>query len=199
MENSTHLLGKAQKSGNMNWRQLTLKQTAVILLCFLLCFVAAMWAFLAIVFPSNKPPTEKQLVENFYSHRAIYERLRDMLLEDRELLQVASWGVETKKSRYPRIPPDGDFPASRYNEYLALFKQTGSKLALRGEGNTVSIGVWAGGWAGDTRHVDISWIDHEPADQVASLDDYHRNSRRGHPRSGVFEHIEGKWYLWADW
>jgi hypothetical protein len=29
----------------------------------------------------------------------------------------------------------------------------------------VSIGAWAGGWAGDTRHIEICWIDHEPAEQ----------------------------------
>jgi hypothetical protein len=202
MQNTPHLLGKTDRSGSINWSRLTLKQTALILLCLLLCFVAAMWVFLAIVFPSNNPPREEKLIENFHANRAAYERLRGMLLEDEELLRVASWGVETKKSRFPRIPPEGDFPANRYNEYLALFKQTGSKLAFRDEGDhpMVCIGVWAGGWAGDTRHVDICWTDHKPADQVTSLDDYHKNSRRnGHPRFGVFRPIEGNWYLWADW
>ena len=202
MENSPQLHGKTRRSGSIIWSRLTFKQTAVILLCFLVCFVALTWGFLAIVFPSNKPPREKQLIENFYAHRAAYERLRDMLLEDKELLQVASWGVETKKSRFPRIPPDGDFPANRYNEYLAQFKQTGSKLALRDEGDypMVCISAWAGGWAGDTRHVDICWINRQPADRVTNLDDYHKNSgHNGHPRSGVFRQIEGNWYLWADW
>jgi hypothetical protein len=202
MENGPHLPGKNRKSGGLNWSRLTLKQTAVILLCFLVCVAALMWGFLAIVFPSNKPPREKKLVENFYAHRAAYERLRAMLLEDEELLQVASWGIDTKKERFPHIPREGDFPANRYNEYLALFRQTGSKSALRDEGNhpMVCIGVWAGGWAGDTRHVDLCWLDHKPADQVTSLDDYHTNSRRnGHPLLGVFRFIEGNWYLWADW
>jgi hypothetical protein len=202
MENSPPLLGKTHRRGSINWSQLTLKQTVVILLCLLLCFVAAVFCFLVIVFPSNKPPREEKLIENFNAHRVAYERLRDMLLEDEELLRVASWGVATKKSRSPRIPPEGNFPVNRYNEYLALFRQTGSKLALRDEGDhpMVCIGVWAGGWAGDTRHVDICWIDHKPADQVTSLDDYHKNStRNGHPRSGVFRPIDRNWYLWADW
>jgi len=64
----------------------------------------------------------------------------------------------------------------------------------------VCISAWAGGWAGDTRHVDICWINRQPADRVTNLDDYHKNSgHNGHPRSGVFRQIEGNWYLWADW
>jgi hypothetical protein len=86
MNNGPHLPGKTRKSSGINWGRLTLKQTAVILLCFLVCVAALMWSFLAIVFPSNKPPREKKLVENFYAHRAAYERLRAMLLEDEELL-----------------------------------------------------------------------------------------------------------------
>ncbi len=153
MENGPHLLGKTHRSGSINWSQLTLKQTAVILLCFLFCFVTVVWRFLAIVFPSNKPSEEEKLVENFYAHRAAYERLRDMLLDDKELLRIADWSIETKKSRVPHIPTAGDFPANRYNEYVALFKQAGSKLPLRDEGDhpMVCTAVWAGGWAGDTQ------------------------------------------------
>lgn len=157
MENSPHLPGKTHRSDSINWSQLTPKQASIIHLSVLVCLVALVLGFIAIVFPSNRPPREKQLIENFYAHRAAYERLRDMLLEDKELLLVASWGVETKKSHAPRIPPDGDFPASRYNEYLALFKQTNSRLAVRDERDhpMVCISAWAGGWAGDTRHVDV--------------------------------------------
>ena len=147
------MLGKTHRSGSINWSQLTLKQTAVILLCFLFCFVTVVWRFLAIVFPTNKPSEEEKLVENFYAHRAAYERLRDMLLDDKELLRIADWSIETKKSRVPHIPTAGDFPANRYNEYVALFKQAGSKLALRDEDDhpMVCTAVWAGGWAGDTQ------------------------------------------------
>jgi hypothetical protein len=177
--------------------RISLKRMAVLFLSL----VAVLCGLFVLALPSSRPPKEKRLLENFHAHRAAYERLRDMLLEDEQLLRVASWGVETKKSRFPRIPPEGGIPANRYNEYLSLFKETGSKLALRDEGDhpMVCIG-WAGGWAGDTRHVDICWSDHKPAEQVTNLDDYHKNSRRnGHPRSGVFRPVEGNWYLWADW
>jgi len=198
MENSPHLLGKTHRNGKINWSQLTLKQTAAILLCILLSLVAAMFCFLAIVFPSNKPPREEKLVENFYAHRAAYERLRDMLQADDQLLRVASWGVETTKSGI-NVPPQGDFPIGRYNEYLALLRETGGIGAFRGRGahpESVSIGVWASGWAANTRHVHICWVNQEPANQVASLEDYYQTPKPRHP---VFRHIDGNWYLWADW
>lgn len=48
--------------------------------------------------PRHKPPREQKLIANFYAHRAAYERLRNMLLEDKKLLRVANWGVQTKDS-----------------------------------------------------------------------------------------------------
>jgi hypothetical protein len=106
MENISHLLGKTHRSGSIDWSHLTLKQTAVILSCMLLCFVTVTGSFLAIVLPSNKPPREEKFIANFNVHHAAYERLRDMLLEDKELLRVATWGIETKKVALSR-PPSG--------------------------------------------------------------------------------------------
>jgi hypothetical protein len=176
-----------------------LKRTGLILLGFLVCYVVVMWGFLAIVFPSSKPPREKKLIENFYVHRAAFERLRDMLLADEDGLAVASWGVETKNSAPHRVEPGGDFPINRYNEYLALLKQTGGNRAFRFKQKDlelIGISVWATGWGADTRHIDIYWTDRQPTNQVASLDDYYQTLKPRHP---VFRHIDGNWYLWADW
>jgi hypothetical protein len=150
-----------------------------------------------VVFPNSKPPREKELIQNFYDHRAAYEHLRDMLLQDKEVLRVASWGVETTKSIASK-PQQGDFPIGRYNKYLALLKETGGVGAFRGRGEhpeSVGIGVFASGWAGDTRHVEICWVEREPANQVSNLDDFYLTPK---PRTPVYRHIEGNWYLWAD-
>jgi hypothetical protein len=80
------------------------------------------------------PPRESVLIANFQTHRAAYERLREMLQDDRQLLRVASWGVETTKSVSPHMPPEGDFPVVRYNEYLALLREVGGLGASRGRG-----------------------------------------------------------------
>jgi hypothetical protein len=168
-------------------------------LVIFLTLVAGLAAAFLYVGSSSKPPKESTLIKNFHEHRDAYERLRDMLLADEQVLRVASWGVETTKSIGSHIPSEGDFPVGRYNEYLELLKQTGGLGASRGRGShpeSVGVLVWASGWAGDTRHVEICWLDHEPANVVPSLDDYYKTPKPRHP---VFRHIDGNWYLWADW
>jgi len=147
---------------------------------------------------ASEPPKEKELIENFYAHRAAFERLREMLQADEQVVRVAEWGVETTKSFIPHIPPEGDFSVARYREYLEVLKQAGGKVALRGSGEHVEpcIGVWASGWAGDTRHIDICWLFQAPSNQVTNLDSYYQTPK---PRRPVFRHIEGNWYLWAYW
>lgn len=156
---------------------------------------AVLWIAFVFVFPRSKPPLESKLIENFYAHRAAYERLRDMLLADNQLLQVVGWGVETTKRVGIYEPPEGGFPVNRYNEYLALLRETGGKGASREGGEhpgLVCVWVWVSGWAGDTRHVDVCWVDQEPTNQVASLDDFYKTPK---PRSPVFKRIEGNWSL----
>jgi len=163
-------------------------------------FVAALCAVWAFVSFSMKPPKERKLIENFQSHRAVYERLRDMILADQQIEAVyAGFGVKTTSSGLPRKPSEVSFSVNRYNEYVALLKQVGSNAAFKTKGNqpdAVCVGAWGAGWAGDTRHVWDCWAAREPANQVANLDDYYRNPMR--PRN-VFRHIDGDWYLRADW
>ena len=166
----------------------------------LAAFVAALCAVWAFVSFSMKPPAEKKLIENFQSHRVAYERLRDMILADQQLEAVyARFGVETTSSRLPNKPSEVNFSVNRYNEYVALLKLVGSNAAFKTEGNIpdqVCVGAWGAGWAGDTRHVWDCWASREPENQVANLDDYYRNPTRPH---NVFRHIDGDWYLKADW
>lgn len=162
-----------------------------------LLIVAVLAAFFLYFRASHTPPSENRLVENFRAHKFAYERLREMLLTEKQVLRVASWGVETN-SGIMRPPLTGDFPASRYKEYLDLLKETGGVVAFRGRGDrpeSVGVVVWASGWGTDTRHVDVCWMDHEPANQVQSLDDLYHAQR---PRSPAFRRIEDHWYLWAD-
>ena len=165
----------------------------------LLFLAVAVCGLLVLVFPINEPPKESAVIQNFYTHRSAYERLRDMLLEDKELDRVADWGVQTTNTVVTSKPPAGGFPLKRYNEYLALLKETGAVGAFRDRGDppeSVGVLVYASGWAGDTRHVSICWLAREPVNSVASLDDFYRTPK---PRSPVYRHIGGNWYIWADW
>lgn len=170
------------------------KRTAALVLCF----VAVLSLLFVLLFSRSKPPRDRKLIENFYAHGATYERLRDMAQADKDMVRLASWGVETTQSPVARIPPDGEFPVSRYKEYLALLKEVGGTSVERGGGAnpTIGIGVWIKGWAGDTRHVEICWVEQEPPNQVTNLDDFYQTPK---PRSPVYRHIDANWYLWADW
>jgi hypothetical protein len=161
--------------------------------------VAVLCGLFVLALPSNRPPKEKRLLENFYEHRAAFERLRDMLLTDKQVRAVyARSGVETTESVLPHVPSEVNFPANRYSEYRGMLEQIGGTEVFRaGEGNsTICISVWAGGFGGDTRHVDNCWLDMPPANQVSSLSDFYKTPK---PRRPVFRHIDGNWYLWADW
>lgn len=160
--------------------------------------LGALVTFLGVTlfFPHRSPPREEQVLRNFETHRAAFERLRDMLIEDKTLVRVADWGVETTKTMGK--PPAGDFPVNRYNEYLALLKEVRAVGAFRDRGEAPeSVGalVYASGFAGDTRHMDVCWLAHEPPNQVSSLNDFYKTPK---PRNPVYRHIEGNWYLWAD-
>jgi hypothetical protein len=165
-----------------------------------LSLVAVLLGLFIYMLPGSKrPPKEKQLIENFYAHRAAFERLHEMLVADKQVLAVASWGIETKDSVPHRVEAGGNFPINRYNDYLSLLKETGGTRVFRVNKNDldlIGVSVWAAGWAGDSRHIDIYWTDQQPADQVASLDNYYQTPKPRHP---VFRHIDGNWYLWADW
>jgi hypothetical protein len=176
----------------------TISRSRLLGVIFLL-LVAVLWGMWKYIFAGTNPPREEKLLNTVYTHRTAYERLRDMLLADKQVRAVyARSGVETMESGLPRSLSEVNFPASRYNEYLALLKQIGSTEVFRAgnDNSEICIVVWASGFGGDTRHVDSCWLDQVPVNQVASLDNFYKTPRPRHP---VFRHLEGNWYLWADW
>jgi hypothetical protein len=121
-----------------------------------------------------------------------------MLLEDKGVIGIAPWGIELEASPIWKIPPDGGMPVARYQEYLALLKEIGASRVGRGGDDPleVSFAVWSSGFAGDTRHVDVSWLPREPPNIVTSLGAFYRTAK---PRSPSYVHIGGNWFIWADW
>jgi hypothetical protein len=168
-----------------------LKIGAVVLVSLLLGFCGLEIYFIV----SRTPPKDKELVESFRVHRAAYERLREMLLEDRHVKAVyIGFGVETTSSGLSHRPPEDNVPASRYNEYVRLLKEADNKAVYRRfqEKNVEMICAFL--WVAWPRQVLVCATDRRPENEVTSLDDYYRDPAR--PRS-VFRHIDGSWYLWA--
>jgi hypothetical protein len=165
-----------------------------VLVCALLAFVGV-----AIFFTHRSPAKEAQVIRNFYAHRSAFEQLRDMLIEDKKLVRLADWGVQTTTSMATKERPTGDFPIDRYKQYMALLKEAGGIGGNRDRSDSpadVCIWIYASGWAGDTRHLDICWEAQVPAPQIESLDEFYKTPK---PRKPAFRHVESNWYLWADW
>jgi len=150
-----------------------------------------------VVYISGIPPKESKIVSNFSIHRAAYERLRTMLSEDKEVGDVAPWGIARKGTLDWKIPPDGGMAVERYKEYLGLMKEIGAaRISQYGDPHEVTFAVWGSGWGADTRHVSVSWLEREPSNVVTSLEAFYRTDK---PRQPSYVHIEGNWYIWADW
>ena len=161
--------------------------------------VALIASFFVIVTISSRPPKEGKIVSYFRAHWASYERLRTMLTEDKDkgVEGVATWGIQPEGSPLWKIPPDGGMPVERYQQYLVLLKEIGAdRVDLGRDPLEVSFPVWGSGWGGDTRHVEVSWLEREPSNTAISLDAFYRTAK---PRSPSYVHIDGKWYIWADW
>jgi hypothetical protein len=151
---------------------------------------------------ATSPPTESEILARFYSHRAEFEQLRDMLLADKDVLWVLDERyVATASAPWGVAPPTGEFTVDRFNEYVALLHKTGGERAYRDRGEHPDVGVvvWHVGWAGDHSHINVCWLNETPRNQVSSLDAYHQDQTVLKSRQGVYRHIEGQWYLWTDW
>jgi len=170
------------------------KRIAIILASIVAVFGALLFWFVH----SSGPPKESTLIQHFNAHRASFERLRDMLESDTQIRRLGDWGVQTDKGMF--MPPAGNFSIDRYNDYLALLKESGGKGAGRAEAAHANptILLWASGFGGDTAHVGISWMDEVPGRQVGSLDQYYRNHAAPAGRGRVYQHVDGNWYLWTD-
>ena len=167
-----------------------LKAAAFLVVVFLLG-LSAVFIYSAV---RLTPPKERTLIESFQAHRAAYERLREMFLEDQQVTAVyIGSGVETTRSVLPHTPQEVKLPVERYNEYVALLKEAGTRSVFRFQENNVE-GICSFLWVSRPREVLVCTMDRQPENQVTSLDDYYRDPKR---RSSVFRHIEGSWYLLA--
>jgi hypothetical protein len=103
--------------------------------------------------------SDEELVRHFEENRAAYDRLRDLLVDDLSVREVAKSGVRMEDSPIHVAPPTPLISTAKYQEYMDVLKSTGGTRASRSEGQhpTICIGLVAEGWASDTRHKNICW------------------------------------------
>lgn len=181
-----------------------MKRLALVLLAGVAAFVGLVGAALLGFIYFTSPPREARLLDNFYAHRAAFEELREMLQEDEQISRLGEWGVHTVGGERPvgiSKPPEGDFPVERFRRYLSLLKEAHAIGASRGHGPhpRLNVLVWRSGFAGDSKHINMSWQTEPPELQVSSLDDYHRPSDTAVGKTDwVCRHIDSHWYLCTD-
>jgi len=165
--------------------------------CILLSVVVALVAVaVGSQFVLPKRPTENEFLQAFHKNRAVFEQLRDMFRADNsvKLRRVADWGIETWKPVFKGKPTAADFPMQRYQQYLRLLHQLGSSQAFTVDdsGGDPIIEIWAAGYFGHWRHIDISWMDEVPTNQVTNLDQCRVPKWDG---QHFYRHIDEQWYI----
>jgi hypothetical protein len=116
-------------------------------------------ALLILLSGCGRSPSDQELVLRFKENRAVYERLRDLLLGDTNLKGVAPFGVQMADSPIYVTPPTPLISSTKYQDYLDLLKSVGGTRAGRSEGphSVICIGVYVAGWYGNTSHKNICW------------------------------------------
>ncbi|MFT3916486.1 MAG: hypothetical protein QM704_21125 [Anaeromyxobacteraceae bacterium] len=149
---------------------------------------------------STLPPRESALVDQFRGNRSAYESLEQLLVEEAGPIEVAKWGVRTRRSLLAEIPPSGDFPRARFDRYLALLTRAGGEIAWRGDDACpeTCVVVWAAGFAANTRHVAVCSLCTAPASLTDNLDRWWTTPTASGGREIVYRHLEAEWYLRAD-
>jgi len=150
---------------------------------------------------SNSPLSDEALIKNFGDRKLAYERLRDLFLADGKILVIADWGVRTAGSVLTVKPPIAELSLARYEQYLTLLKDVGARGLSRSEAGLpeACIYVWSAGFAADTRHESVCWLNQPPPEQVARLNEIEtRSSDANGKRVFVYRHLESNWYLERD-
>ena len=150
----------------------------------------------------NRPPSESALMENFQAHRSAYERLKLNLQADEHLEEVALWGIQTDMSWAGYMPPQGSFLRARFDEYLSLLEEVhGTNVSRSRRTRSVCVGMWGRGFAGETQHMSICWLENEvPGKQVSSIDNIDWGAA-DNPTAGrlfFYRRLESNWYLERD-
>jgi hypothetical protein len=162
----------------------------------LLSVITALVIVLLVTHLTTRPPSETKIIANFKNNQATYERLRDMLAREDKLRRIADWGVETDAGT--EEPSKARYLVGGYDEYVELLKRLNAQGASRRAGDVADpcVLVWTAGFAGDTRHRSICWLAVAPDSRIESLEVFENSPK---PRKPSFKHIEGGWYIWADW
>ena len=142
-----------------------------------------------------KRPTDTSLVQQFQKNRTTFEELKQMLLTDQHVDQVARWGVSNTNSPVARTAKEAGLSEDRYKRYLELLKRSGASAAIR-DGHEIRFHVAGRGFASKGWRISITWTDAKPERIIASLDDFRKTTDKWEQ---AYRPLEHNWYLWIIW
>jgi hypothetical protein len=156
-----------------------------------LLFVCLVAALFFVWRSCGTPPSDATVVRRFYSHRSDFEKLRMMLQEDGNIINVASYGVNTTNfSVFAQLPEQAGLHKERYQEYLTTMARAGVSIVGHNHGEFFFL-IERWGFAGEGWGIAVISRDTAPTNLIASLDDFRNSTYRF-----AYRHLEGGWYLW---
>jgi len=151
---------------------------------------------LSSVFTSGDIPhrSDEDLIANFQSHRAEFNRMLQMINEDNGLDRVDYYWT------HPENPQTVGISAGRIDEYRRLFRsagvprgfsafQTKDYVEFIASTQGLSVGGSSKGYL---------FAKQPPPRVVGNLDTYRTQDTRLSPAFPVYRHIEGDWYLFFE-
>ena len=124
-------------------------------------------------------------------------------MADEHLVWLTSQGAQTDMSSTFEMPPEGSFSRERFDEYLSLLDEVHGADVQRSRGPhfELCVGMWGRGFAGETQHMSICWLENEvPGKQVSSIDNIDWGAA-DNPTAGrlfFYRRLESNWYLERD-
>lgn len=132
---------------------------------------------------------DEQLIKNFQTHRAEFEKLVAMVLEDKNLTRVDEDWTQPE-----------NLPAARVAEYRRLFRIVGTPRGVVARIDRETIEFWASsqGWVAHGSSKGYLYADKCPSRDGKTEESLDEMSLAERPYGFGCRHIEGKWYLYFE-
>lgn len=140
----------------------------------------------------GKHPRDRELTENFQTHKKEFEELLQLFLEDKKLGRVAYDFTRPEK------PETVGVSLARIYEYRKKFDDLGLKAGIEGydEKEIIWFHVSMQGLSVTGSGKGYAYCKKTPEIVVENLDDYWSSNGKSFT---AFKRIEGNWYLYLDY
>jgi hypothetical protein len=146
--------------------------------------LAALALLLAWGVYSARPPTDRQLLQQFASHQAEMEQLREMFVADSRLKRVTKTFAQDDHFERVNLPDD------RFAQYKHLLSAAGL-LGLNRTDDCIYFSAFRWGFAGSGTAKGFAYCTAAPKSVLSSLDGKSTERRSQH----YFKPIRDGWYL----